>query len=316
MKKILKISTIFAFGMLLIATNSFALEKRSKRKPKGKPEVLAPYTGPGAELYQQYPKEMRVLRYAVSNSREVQSNKFSKQFQNALFNSYVAQADRILNTRDYRSLSPRDREEAQFSKSALEKLELEEDRVDELSDRVRGHLTRLESRVFRIRRRVSLELISWQSEATLVGPFENTGLLTTNLGFCPGFGVSYENRFWALSADFNGIYGTGGVSAVQGLVTYQQSNVPAFGAKMAFGAAKVVASSGSELGIRGSVLFIKQNLTEPPTSGYSIEQDKALTATLSLFSRWRLGRYYFQTDFGRHIGRSATIYSFGLGYIL
>ncbi len=159
-------------------------------------------------------------------------------------------------------------------------------------------------------------MIGWQSEATLVGPFENTGLLSTNLGFCPGFGINYENRFWALSADFNGIYGSGGVSAVQGLVTYQQSSVPAFGAKVAFCAAKVVASSGSELGIRGSALFIKQSLTEPPTAGYTIDQDKALTATLSLFLRWRLGRYYFQTDFGRHIGRSATLYSFGLGFVL
>jgi hypothetical protein len=295
---------------------SAAAASRTPGKKKGGSKVSAPYTGPGAELYKQFPREMSSLRSAVSNSREVNASEYPASFQQSLFNSYVAQAERILRTQDYRSLSPRDREEAQFSKSALEKLEHEEKRVDELSDRVRGHLSTLESRVFRIRRRVSLELISWQTEATLVGPFENTGLLTTNIGFCPGFGVNYENRFWALSADFNGIYGSGGVSAVQGLVTYQQSSVPAFGAKAAFGAAKVVASSGSELGIRASALFIKQSLTDPPTAGYSIEQDKSLTATLSLFSRWRLGRYYFQTDFGRHIGRSATLYSFGMGFIL
>jgi hypothetical protein len=285
-------------------------------KKKVHTKTSLPYTGPGAELYQRYPREMATLRNAVSNSRDVKQSQYSKSFQNELFDSYVAQAERILKTREFSTLSARDREEAQFSKSALEKLEHEEKRVDELSDRVRGHLSTLESRVFRVRRRLSLEMISWQSEATLTGPFESTGLLSTNLGFCPGFGVSYENRFWALSVDFNGIYGSGGVSAVQGLVTYQQSSVPAFGAKVAFGAAKVVASSGSELGIRGSVLFIKQNLTDPPTAGYSIEQDKALTATVSLFSRWRLGRYYFQTDFGRHIGRPATLYSFGMGFIL
>ena len=294
---------------------SGAKSQRKKASATGK-ATLAPYTGPGAELYQRYPKEMVALRYAVANSKDVNGKLYSKSFQANLFQSYVEQAERIFKTRNFRDLTARDREEAQFSKSALEKLEHEEKRVDELSDRVRGHLSKLEARVFRIRKRLSLELISWQTEATLKGPFEDTSLLTTNLGFCPGFGVSYENKLMAFSADFSGIYGSGGVSAVQGLVTYQQANVPAFGAKVAFGAAKVVASSGSELGIRGSVLFIKQSLTDPPTTGYSIEQDKALTATVSLFSRWRLGRYYFQTDFGRHIGRSATLYSFGMGFIL
>lgn len=305
--------------MLLICgtTTLAAPTKRAVgRKTQKAKTAAAVYTGPGAELYSQYPREMMTLRNAVSESREVDSKQFSSVFQESLFRAYVAQADRILRTRNYKDLTPKDREEAQFSKSALEKLEHQEKQVDDLSDRVRGHLTQLESRVYRTRKRISLEVISWQSEATLKGPFENTGLLTTNLGFCPGFGVSYENRFWAFSADFSGIYGSGGVSAVQGLVTYQQSSVPAFGGKVSLGAAKVVASSGSELGIRGSVLYIRQSLTEPPTAGYTIEQDKALTGTVSLFSRWRLGRTYFQTDFGRHIGRSATLYSFGLGLIL
>jgi len=300
-------------ALFLLGTPELASAAQAKPSKKA---VLAPYSGPGAELYRQYPREMLSLRFAVANSKEVKSSQYSPAFQESLYRSYVAQAERILSTKEYQSLTPRDREEAQFSKSALEKLEHQEKQVDQLSDRVRGHLTQLESRVYRVRRRLSLEMISWQTEATLKGPFENTALLTTNLGYCPGFGVSYENRYWAWSADFNAIYGSGGVSAVQGLVTYQQSSVPAFGAKFALGAAKVVSSSGSELGIRASALFIKQNLTDPPTAGYSIEQDKSLTATLSLFSRWRLGRYYFQTDFGRHIGRSATLYSFGMGFIL
>jgi hypothetical protein len=317
------VQKLIPLAILLLATLDFshALERNSrvksarKKEVATKKEVLAPYTGPGAELYQRYPKEMLALRYAVENSREVNVSLYSRQFQKSLYQSYLAQAERIMRTQNYRDLTARDREEVQFSKSALEKLEHEEKQVDELSDRVRGHLSKLEARVFRIRKRLSLELISWQTEATLKGPFEDTTLLTTNLGFCPGFGVSYENKLMALSADFSGIYGSGGVSAVQGLVTYQQANVPAYGAKVALGAAKVVSSSGSELGLRGSVLYIKQSLTEPPQAGYSIEQDKSLTATVSLFSRWRLGRTYFQTDFGRHIGRSATLYSFGMGYI-
>ena len=101
-----------------------------KRKPTQKASV--PYAGPGAELYQRYPREMAALRNAVSNSREVKREQFSQSFQGELFNSYVAQAERILGTKEYTALSSRDREEAQFSKSALEKLEHEEKKVDDL----------------------------------------------------------------------------------------------------------------------------------------------------------------------------------------
>jgi hypothetical protein len=163
---------------------------------------------------------MSSLKNAVANAKEVDPKKFSLPFQESLFGGYQNQTQRILSTGNYRDLTKKDRDETQFFKTALEKLEFQEKKVDELSDQVRSHLTVLESKVFRLRRRFSFDVISWQSEATLSGPAGSFGLLTTNLGFCPGFGYTYENRYWAYSADLHGLYGSGGVSAPEG-ITYQ-----------------------------------------------------------------------------------------------
>ncbi len=262
-----------------------------------------------------HPVETAKMRNGVNRGEEIKGSDFSQEYKELLYNLYQGYASRIIESKSLDPGVTKSTPQFEFFKKALGKLEYREDEVDSTSDRIRSHLTQLEEKKYRLRWRAFLHYMSWQSQAALVGPFETTSLLTTNLGFCPGVGASLENRFWALSLDLSGLYGSGGVSAVQGLVEYQQSQVPALGGRIAIGGGRIVSSSGSEVGLRGSLLFVRQNLTKPSDSQYSVTQDKMISYTVSLFSRWRFNRFYLETDFGRTVARPSTLWSIGLGSV-
>ena len=260
--------------------------------------------------------ETAKIKKAVNQGEELNSKDYSQDYKELLFRIYSGYASRLVEAKSLDSNVNRDTPLFDFFKKALGKLEYKEDEVDATSDKVKARLIHLEEKKYRIKWRVSLNYLSWQSQASLIGPFETTSLLSTNLGICPGLGASLENRFWALSLDLQGLYGSGGVSAVQGLVEYQQSQIPAFGGRLALGGGRIVSSSGSEVGLRVSALYVRQSLTRPSDTQYSIEQNKTLSFTASVFSRWRFNRFYFETDFGRTVARPSTIWSIGLGAIL
>ena len=287
-------------------------------KPPQRTQTALPVTFPEILSYleQRRPSDLKLMKDAVSEGKSLTKKDLSPEVPDLVFRAYKLGSNEILGAQSTASLSKDLQKTVQFQKSVLEKIEYKEKETDEISDRIRGHLADLEARRWHFKKRVFFEVISWQTEATLQGPVESTTLLATNLGLSPGIGVSYENRLWASSLDLAGIYGSGGVSSQNSLITYSQSDVAAFGAKATLGFARVVASSGSELGLRASALYIKQSFTTPPDPSYSIDQKKALSGTISLFSRWRFNRFYLQTDFGRYFGRPATLWSLGAGFIL
>jgi hypothetical protein len=262
-----------------------------------------------------YPSETAKIKQMVHQGIEPKESDFSKEYKELLYNLYQGYATKITHSKTLDSGVSRITPQFEFFKKALGKLEYREDEVDTTSDRVRAHLIYLEEKKYKFKFRAFIHYMSWQSQASLVGPFETTSLLTTNLGFCPGLGMSFENRYWALSLDLSGLYGSGGVSAVQGLVEYQQSQVPAIGGRLALGGGRIVSASGSEVGLRGSLMFVRQSLTRPTDTQYSVNQDKTLSYTVSLFSRWRLGKVYLETDFGRTIARPSTLWSIGVGAV-
>ena len=167
-----------------------------------------------------------------------------------------------------------------------------------------------------LKKRVFLDYLSWQTTASLVGPFEPTSLLSTNVGFAPSFGVSLENKSWAYHGDLSFVYGSGGVSAAQGAVTYQQSNVSAWGGKFAISVGKIVSSKRTELGLKASLLAIKQDLETPAVAGYTIEKQNTVNGILSIYSRWTFDAIYLETEFGRYIAKPATLWALGFGYTL
>lgn len=200
-----------------------------------------------------------------------------------------------------------------FSK-LLSELEFREGKVDKYNDRIVAHITYLENKVYKFSKSLSFQYISWQFEADLNGPSSKTGLVVTNRGLCVGGDAGWENSFYHFYVDGCFFAGSGGVSAdASSPITYQQTNVGAYGAKFGPGASMIVSSSGSRIGLRLPVIYTIQNLQEPSNNAYSIEKGSPISYVGSLYSRWQFQKWYFQTEFGKYIQTEQTFWGLGIG---
>jgi len=267
------------------------------------------------EFNKSFPIELKKLKIAVREGSGLNSNEFTDDYKKLLFDIYLGYNSKIAKSKSNEEIAKKDEDAIRFLKSVLEKLEYRETEVDQASEELKAHYVYLEAKKYRLKKKAFLDFVSWQTQATLSGPFEKTALLANNLGYQAGFGFNLENSFWSFGTELAGLFGSGGISSITGLIDYQQSSVPVFGGRISLSGAWVVSSSGSLLGIRTSAQYFKQTLTTPSTAGYSIQQDKALSFTATLFTQWRYDRYYFETEFGRYIARPSTIWSMGLGML-
>jgi len=254
------------------------------------------------------------LKKEFQNNQAPDPANYPLQFQSVFFRIYGDYSQEILGATWQGGVSGRNLSAFEQYKKALDALGYQAEAVQNIHDRVDNHLKLLKKKKYRWRPRVFLDYISWQTSASLNGPYETTALLATNVGLCPGAGISYESGFWALSFDLSYLQGSGGVSATQGLVQYQQTDVSATGFKAALGAGMIVSESRSELGLRLTVLDVSQSLARPDSTGYSVEQPNSLSEVISIYSRWTFDHFYLQSDFGRYFKRPATLWSLGLGY--
>ena len=267
------------------------------------------------EFNSSYPVELKKVKAAVREGKGLDAQEFSDSYKKLLFNIYLGYNSKIAQAKSSEAVAKKDEDVVKFFKSALEKMEYRETEVDQASEELKAHYVYLEASKYRLRKKAFVDFVSWQTQATLSGPFENTALLANNLGYQAGFGFNFENSYWSFGTELAGLIGYGGVSSVAGLIDYQQSSVPAFGGRFSLSGARVVSSSGSLLGIRAAAQYFKQTLSTPSTAGYSIQQDKALSFTTTIFTQWRYDRYYFETEFGRYIARPSTIWSMGVGML-
>lgn len=199
-----------------------------------------------------------------------------------------------------------------FSK-LLSELEFREGKVDRLNDKIVAHIQYLENKVYKVSKSLSFQYISWQTEATLKGP-SSTGLVVTNRGLCAGGDIGWENAFYHFYVDGCAFAGSGGVSAdASSNITYRQSNVAAYGAKIGPGASMIVSPSGSRIGIRLPVIYTLQQLQEPSNTAFSIQQDNPLSFVASLYSRWQFDKWFIQTEFGKYIRQEQTYWGLGIG---
>lgn len=200
-----------------------------------------------------------------------------------------------------------------FSK-LLSELEFREGIVDKFNDRIVAHIQYLQNKVYKFSYSLSFQYISWQQESLLKGPVSSTGLVVTNSGFCAGGDIGYENYLFHFYFDGCFLAGSGGVSADSSSpITYQQSNVPAFGVKAGPGASMIVSSSKSRIGIRLPIIYSLQTLQEPNNPGYAIESESPLSFVGSLYSRWQFQSWYFQTEFGKYVQQEQTYWGLGIG---
>ena len=199
-----------------------------------------------------------------------------------------------------------------FSK-LLSELEFREGKVDKYNDRIVAHIQSLQDQVYKVSKSLSFQYLSWQNEVTLSGP-KDTGLVITNRGVCAGGDIGWENAFYHFYLDGCFFAGSGGVSSDGSTpAEYQQSNVPAYGAKLAPGASMIVASSGSRIGFRVPLIYTLQNLQDPKSDDYTVSIDDPLSFAGALYSRWQFKNWYFQTEFGKYIQKEQTYWGLGIG---
>lgn len=200
-----------------------------------------------------------------------------------------------------------------FSK-ILSELEFREGKVDKYNDKIVAHIQYLENKVYRFSKSLSFQYISWQQESTLESATSKTGLVVTNRGMCFGGDMGVENSFYHFYVDGCLFAGSGGVSSdASSPIKYQQSNVPAYGAKFGPGASMIVSSSGSRIGFKIPVIYTIQNLQEPSNTAFDVKSDSPLSIVASLYSRWQFQRWYFQTEFGKYVQTEQTYWGLGIG---
>lgn len=181
-------------------------------------------------------------------------------------------------------------------------------------DRVQQHVVDLRKRVLKSQWIVGMELVSWQSQGVLVGSGERFTLLATQLGFSPSITFQQKNARIAYGATASGVLGSAGVSTLNGGPVYSQSDVPAWGGRIALFGAWVVSETGTEVGLRTTVWWVQQTFATPSTAGYTVEQPKALALGASLFSRYWFKNWGLSIEFGKRFGVSAP--AWGLGGVM
>jgi len=203
-----------------------------------------------------------------------------------------------------------------FFYKILSDLEFREQKIDKTNDETNAYVKGMKDRIYRLSYSVSFQYVSWQRSAFLYSTTNDDkfDLLITNEGYCLGGDVGLENEFHHFFVDGCLLVGAGGASShdPQG-PTYKQPAVPAYGFKGGLGYSKIVSSSKSRIGIKIPFIFTIQNLEAPLDETFSIDSRPQLDFLLSLYSRWHLDKWYFQTEFGKYFQKEDTFWGLGFG---
>jgi len=198
-----------------------------------------------------------------------------------------------------------------FSK-ILSEVEFREAKVDKINDAVIAHFQWLENKIYHFKSSLYVQYVSWQQTGHLRSPTEVFGLIITNQGTCLGGDIGIENYLFHFYLDGCYLYGSGGVQSLEG-INYQQSNLPAYGAKIGPGISMIVSSSKSRIGIKFPLLYSTQKLTAPTEPGYTISENSQTTLLTTLYSRWQFDKWYISTEFGKYVNREETFWGLGAG---
>ena len=99
-------------------------------------------------------------------------------------------------------------------------------------------------------------------------------------------------------------------------LTYKQSNISIYGLKTSIGAGMLVSSLGVEVGLKLPLLYSDYTLDSPDQSkfsGYKVDEGSSLMGMASLYTRFPVGKWFFQTEFAKVIGKDLTLWALGAG---
>lgn len=265
-------------------------------------------------IKKEYPRHHKKLLSDVSKGETIDGDDYPEALKVLYWNLMNDYGNILESYKSASTLIKKDHQHYLIFSKILSELEFREGKVDKYNDKIVAHIQYLENKVYRFSKSLSFQYMSWQQESTLESATTKTGLVVTNRGICVGGDMGVENSFYHFYVDGCMFAGSGGVSSdASSPIKYQQSNVPAFGAKFAPGASMIVSSSGSRIGLKLPVIYSIQKLQEPSNTAFDIKSESPLSFVASLYSRWQFQRWYFQTEFGKYIQTEQTYWGLGIG---
>jgi hypothetical protein len=157
-----------------------------------------------------------------------------------------------------------------------------------------------------------VDYMSWQQEGEIKSGTTKSRFLITNKGYCAGGAIGYERNTYRSFVDGCFVFAYGNTGAVKNSITYDQSDISAYGAKASIGIGKFVSSARTEIGFKLPIMYIHQSLTEPRNS--SVTEPPPFMAMASLYSRWAFQKWFVQTEFSKFIGNDLVLFAVGGGY--
>lgn len=254
---------------------------------------------------------------SAKEKNEVDAAKFSAGLKEWYWKAYEGHANSILAEEKTPSDLAVKQEEMSKLKEGLSDLEHREGDSDKLEEKVTAHLKLLQDKVYSSRAFVSLDYITWQSEALLKSSSQRTTLILTNHGYCGGGGWGKKNAFNYFFVDGCLLFGYGNVGTTVNNVTYKQSNIPIYGGRASAGATRTVSSLGADVGLKLSVLYTVIDLDRPDRTdfpGYTVREGEALMPLLSLVTSWPVMKGFIRTEFAHALDKDLTLWALGLGY--
>ena len=164
----------------------------------------------------------------------------------------------------------------------------------------------------KISKQVTLDYLTWQQAGSIKTTSAKSPLIITNQGICAGGALGVDHVTYRTFVDGCFIYASGNAGAVKNTITYDQSDISAYGAKMSLGIGRFVSSARAEIGFKIPVMYVNQSLTLP--SGSTLTEPDSLMAMAALYSRWPFEKWFVQTEFSKFIGNDLVLFSVGGGH--
>lgn len=217
--------------------------------------------------------------------------------------------------------SSNDRRE-RFRKNAKRLLDIltesdyeEDDAVEELLANLERFVKAKKDKIYNTNYYGSFDYISWRDKIELVTPSGlKVNLKTSNQGYCVGGGVKFENAtyVWNLGGCYAFTNATVGTS--QSEISYFQKNVPVNMLMFTPGTLWKPRSGEVAIGMSFPLAYRSGDFTEP--EGYTLESKVKFTYGYLLEGHWKLNPLDFVLKFGKVVGMSSSLWSFGLRYNL
>lgn len=263
-------------------------------------------------LFLRYGNYYRMIQKKLDAGDFIEAEKLPSALKVQYWKIYTSIGKHILTLDKLNANAQKDVEILKKFSVILTEFAFREDLIEKLDSSVDKHITELKLKKDEFVWRLYADIISWQREVTISSSLSSAELVLTNQGICAGGSFSFENHYRSYFLDACFAYGTGSISSVSG-INYEQGGVPVMGLKFAPGMSFFVSEDKAEIGFKIPFFYNIQELENPDTSVYTIDNGSDLSYLLSLYSRWPVKNFFFHTEFSKFLDQDTIMWSFGVG---